>query len=248
MSLPPDPAALLEQLCQAHQGKLAGQPFAVVLCGSAAERPAQPGSDVDYVVVIEDESVATLERLNAARAELEAAWSVPVSNTAVRFEAVRNLEQYLNAIDGKAAQALLEAQGAPERLRSTVPLTIPAVSAERIQVYSQQNFWTLQALVRKQVARGSFAAEGTAKLIKLCLIALKMRRQYLAPSAYTTGVVSDVSKKSPALAVVDALLAETAVLKAAEQPAADRLAALVNAVLAIGPADFRQDTQVSRRG
>lgn len=230
------PTTLLEQIYQEHYKQLGEQAFAIVLCGSAAENPPHAAGDIDYVAVVHMDNMATLLRLRAARERLEAAIGAPMSNTIVRFEAVTNLEQWLGVIDGKAAQALLEAQQHPERVHCSVSFAIPPVTPAAIQAYSRQNFWTLQAIVRKHVVRSPLtlnrSREDVTKLLKLCTIALKMRRQYV------TSLPSKSILCQSILSATNSLIDETTTLKAESRPSLNRAAAVVDAVLAIQPADF----------
>jgi len=224
--------SLLARIFREHEERLANQSFAIVLCGSADTQAQRPDSDIDYVVVTETDTAAALTILAEVRAGLEAALSQPVSNTAVTFTAVADLETTLGTLDGKAAQALLEARVHPERIAAPDTFTIPEVSAAAIRDYSFHNFWTIQALVRKQLARREATAElrpvQNMKLLKLCAIALKMRRQYF----------DTLPASGELLATTQQLISTIETLKRATPPAGDRVLAVADAVLALRHADF----------
>jgi len=229
-----EPNSLLDRIFRAHEQQLTDQSFAIVLCGSAAEHALTKESDIDYLVVVEQETAAVLTTLAEIRAALEADLGQPVSNTAVSFAAVAALDQTLGTIDGKAAQALLEARTHPSRIASTGNFVIPKVSPATLQTYLMHDFWKLQALIRKQLARMEFAPQARethlTKLLKLCAIALKVRQQFLEAS-------TDMHDVPPALT---RLRAEVAALKSAPSPASTHVLAVADAVLALGPADFHQ--------
>jgi hypothetical protein len=180
---------LLTRIYQAHLDRLGDRLVAVILCGSASEGTA--GDDVDYVVLLRSLSGEAYAEVVKARAELAREYGIDMSNTVISR---RDYNRYLvapNTIDGKAAQALIEAAGRPERVlsRDGFRLNLPALDV--VSNFSVQNFFTLRKLVLKMIARSAEdQSPATGKLAKICLIALKMKLQHAEPRLFMKQTVA----------------------------------------------------------
>lgn len=179
---------LVDVIFNVHKDLLSNISFAIILCGSGNTKRQLPISDIDYIVIVDKFDTRVSGMLGIARFELERRLRLSVSNSVQEFINLVNVDQIILSVDGKIVQALIESEGSDDRIRASFPYNLPEINPNAIQQFSKNNFFILQALLKKCLIRvtpnKSKASEHRHKLIKLCIVALKMYAQYYSPNEY----------------------------------------------------------------
>ena len=198
-----DPQSIQTTILKVHQELLGDHLSGIILCGSVNDpgKVFTPTSDIDYIVIVDKLTEQTLRLAADSREAISKTTVASVSNTLITTEESVLFTTKPEALDDKAAQALIEAANCPERVLGARNLVIALPSDEVIQNFSIISFRLIEQLIRKTIIRSDaeLPPQVRHKIAKLCRIALKRLLQYHAPSRY-----SDSSQPAPDARAFDA--------------------------------------------
>jgi len=169
-----------------HTSYLNDQRLAILLSGNLPQVNASPYQDIDYIVISSHSDYKTLERLGAVRQDLQNKLQVGVSNTITSFELIKLIDAHILMIDPKAVQAIIQNIKKPQNIIANHSFSIPIPEDISIKKYSKNNFFNIRAQTYKHILRADTSTGEfySYKLLKLCMIAVKMRLQFLSPRLF----------------------------------------------------------------
>jgi hypothetical protein len=172
-----------------HQELFGNHLIGIILCGSVNDinKLYTPLSDVDYIVVVDEITEQTLRLAAESRITVSKTTIASISNTIITRDEVALFSSKPEALDSKAAQALIEAANRPDRILGTDNLSISLPRDELIRNYSLITFGEIKQLIRHAIIRSDAELPPPVrhKIAKLCLIALKRLLQYHEPTRYS---------------------------------------------------------------
>ena len=173
--------SIQQNILDEYQNSLGDSLAGLIFCGSISSTK-KVMNDIDYLVVIDNMEYLVLPCFFDVKKSLEELYKIKLSDTAITLSEINNFRDTIQCIDGKAAQALIEATLAEKRVITNEghTINIPVVDSSSIKNFSKQNFYALSGVLRKHLIRSNHHESVTfrLKILKLVAIILKMRIQY----------------------------------------------------------------------
>ena len=171
--------SLAQRIYSTYKSTLGDNLVGVIMCGSAGVPRAQnyAGSDIDYLIVVVSVNASSLLHISESLQKLNSTLDNKGSHTVITHRELLSIRQYYKTMDGKAVQAIIEAQECD--LAGLMPHMIPKLSPDEIRDFSATNLPVLQALLRKIIVRSdpNICRSDKVLMAKIALIIQKMLNQ-----------------------------------------------------------------------
>jgi len=172
-------STLAQKIYTVYGKHLGDQLKAIIMCGGAGKPDAQDyaSSDIDYLVIVIKLNTETMSGVSSAQEELGTMYAARPSHTVLTYGELLELPKLYLTLDGKAVQAVVEAES--QDVAGMSIETLPRLSNDALRAFSTQNLYVLQALLRKTVVRAEPKLSNASKISmsKIALIVQKMHKQ-----------------------------------------------------------------------
>lgn len=182
-----EPFSIQQSILDEYKSSLADKLIGLIFCGSVFSAKMSM-NDVDYLVVVDSLEYSLLPNLFDTKQRLEKQYGTTFSDTVVTLSEINHFSDAIKHLDGKAAQALLEATLVKNKIFTAGEhsISIPTLEDSLVRDFSEQNFYTLSTVLRKHLIRSNYhnSLDFRLKLLKLIAIILKMKIQYIDPGYF----------------------------------------------------------------